>query len=245
MNEDEVVLGSSLESLIHSHEENIPLVLTSFSGPDADEIYEVPVSYEGLEFHKAIELWTYLKFSLSLSGLIINHREPSSVRLEKDKIRVVNTNEAFDVVFERCYLYQDRLIKSDLEVDSTFKSDMYKVMDFMKIRVGTNKGQHIVKGTGFIDRFVLFGSDLISVSYLTSSQLMDFDYSDTIVRFTAQKQLPDSGLIVLPYVDKEKKFKRKLNLEVIRREVVPLQTTIYKDTKRIKNRGNTKERLSK
>tara|TARA_B100001094_G_C17930131_1_gene670319 strand:+ start:76 stop:813 length:738 start_codon:yes stop_codon:yes gene_type:complete len=239
VNKEQVVLGSCLSSLCHSYKQNIPIILTNFSGPTDDEIFETPCVIDDLGFNKKNEAWTYLKFVLALRGLVINYKEPSSVRLSSDQVKIINANEVVTVGFNKCFLYQDRHIKSDLTIKDTLNIGLHKVLDYMKIRVGTHLGLDKVSCTGsFLDSVVLEGSSVIGVSYLSGPQLLDFNYSDTITRFTTQKLLQGSGLIALPYVDRDKKFKRKLSLEVLKRDVIPMQLTTYIDTDKVKNFGN-------
>ena len=106
----------------------------------------------------------------------------------------------------------------------------------MKIRTGTHVGLSNIDVTGsHIDCIVVRDSDLIARSYQDQENLLDFNYSDTMSRFVCEKELSNSNVIELPYVDKDKRFQRKLSLEVVQREVIPLEVIYLKDTGRIVN----------
>ena len=243
MNKDSLVVGSSVEALLHSYAKKVHIILSSFSPPTKDLYYENPLLYDGLVFLEQRDLWGYLKFLCAMEGLVINEKEPSSVRVTADEARIVDTHSATQIGFERCFLYQDNKIGCDLEIDSVVDQDTYKVLDFMKVRVGSYDGfKHLECKEFFVDNVIVDGPDVISVSYLNSEQLKDFEYSDTMSRFVVEKKLRERDLFELPHVDKEKRFKRSLKVEVVERVVIPMEIVYYKDTEKVKNCGREEER---
>ena len=246
MNRAELIVGSSTEALQKCYANHIPIILSKFVPPTEDLYYDDPFAFEGLVFFKERDLWSYLKFVCSLGGLVINHKEPSAVRVAKDLVKIVNTNQSLDIRFDKCYVYQDNKINCDLEIDYILNRDRYKVLDFMKIRMGSHSGfAHLNGGRHFVEDIYLEDSDIICVSYLSNVQINDFEYSDTMARFVTQKVLEEFKAITLPFVDKEQKFRRKLKLEVIKREVLPLETIYYKDASGVINCGRERKRTSK
>jgi hypothetical protein len=105
---------------------------------------------------------------------------------------------------------------------------MYKTVDFLRLKFcdATNLGSIFPKDT-FIDTIKSIAKkDLIAVSFLEKENLNSFDYSDTIVRMITEKLLLDSDRIVRPSVGRHSNSLRKPKLEVIKRDVFPLEEVV-------------------
>ena len=232
---DSLVVGSCVSSLLYSYKNNIPILISTYRAPTKDLIFKKPILLNDLKFLRHQDLWFYLKFSLSMRGLVANPEQPRLIKLGKINVKFDCNGKVSVLEFNRCRFYQDEIVKCDFEFEPTSNRVKYKVLDFMIIKTGTHKGvRRVACDIGHVKDIVLDGSEVIAVSELSEDQINNFDYSDTISRFITQKALEQAGLVTMPFVDKDKKFKRKLLLEVTKRDVIPLGKITYKDTGKVK-----------
>ena len=139
-----------------------------------------------------------------------------------------------EISFDKCHYYIDGSVKCSLQIESVIDEDKYKVIDFMKLRVGSHSGVwHKNINMLHIESVFLEDSNVFCRSFLNSKQLKDPECSDIISRFVVQKVLEEFDVVTLPYVDSDKNFKRKLKLEVTERLVVPMQREVYVNTEKI------------
>ena len=72
--------------------------------------------------------------------------------------------------------------------------------------------------------------------------MLNFDYSDTMSRFIVEREILNTDF-KQPFLDKERKYKRRPSPTVISRQVESVERTIYEDSEKIKNYGYNDERL--
>ena len=89
-----------------------------------------------------------------MRGLIINPTEPYSVRIEGDTIRFSGNS----ISFKKCHLFSCRKTKVDLDVKRTLNSDLYRVVDIMKLQFcNVENLETLCVSDSFIQKIMFFG----------------------------------------------------------------------------------------
>jgi|14_taG_2_1085336.scaffolds.fasta_scaffold01384_2 hypothetical protein len=226
----DVIVGSCIHALLKSYSEGTPIVLVDYESPSVDKRFEHPIRIETLNTLEVVDAWSMLKFLCSMRGLIINPDALDFLRIEKNNIGFRGTS----LEFEKCHLFPSRTIKTDLDIRKIEHENLYKTMDFMRLKFcNVTNIDTIFPKESFIDLIRCFGKkEVVAVCNLTKEQLTNFDYSDTIVRFASQKELLKDERLHRPITRGESR--RNPNLEVIERRVTPLEEVVYKSSKKVK-----------
>ncbi len=231
MNITEVVVGSCFDSLMKSHKEKIKIVLTTFEAPHFFDSLKKPVLIEGQRFSSLREAWSFLKFLNCMEGLVVNPTEPFAVRIQKNTVAFGR----HEIQFEKCHLFPDSKLKTDLEVKKIVNEDYYRVLDIMKLpfcSVEDMKTMNIPNS--FVNQVKFFGKkDIVSASYLNFKQINDFNYSDTMAKFYVEKELLHQKDLKRPLISPSR-GPRKPKPIVTERIVQPLKKVLYKSTRRVK-----------
>lgn len=237
---DELIVGGCTYALLKSYISNTPIILTKSQEPTVDLKFDSSIRIEQLITSKHSEAWSMLKFLCGMRGLIVNHREVEYVRIENLK----STTRDNQIQFNKCHLFPDSIIKTDLQIVKTKYQNCYKIIDFMRLKFcDASNLVSISPKDSFISRIESTGKkEIYSLSCLKKEQLTNFDYSDTMVRFIVQKLLLDDDSIHRPLIHKGSTARRIPKLEVTERLVLPLEEVVYRSTKKIKFYGR-KERI--
>jgi hypothetical protein len=183
---DTIVLGGTLEALIQSYVEGIPLVMVNPQLPFYRDIDPV-----GLNKNL---VWRRLSYYLSYAGLNPFADKASTCRFDED-----NTLTIFGKTAYKVQIKYNNIIRYD-EVKPTEK---LRVLDSIKIEnIQTPDIQIINKintGDDFISEFYTMINDKISeviaVSKLTQEQLKKESYSEVYARLKATEVLKNHGIV--------------------------------------------------
>ena len=243
MTKETIIVGSSVYALLLSYHKKIPIILTKFEPPSPDQTFSKPLLVEGISFESHRSCWEFLKFIVSNEGLVKNSSAPSYVRVE-EKIFFNSSGQKLSLGYENCLLFGDGIVKCTNEIKKVLNQGIYRVIDFLKLKYCDGSGLKRIKPKHTHLSEIIFDGpkDIMCVSYLNREQLQSFDFSDTISRFVVEKELLNTN-IKQPYLDKEKKYKRKPSPEVISRQVESVERVIYQDSEKIKNYGYNDEKL--
>jgi len=235
---EEVVVGGCVYALIKSFTNNLPIVLTSTCQPTVDLKFESKIRIDQLQTHRHSEAWSMLKFLCGMDGLIINSNCLDYVRVTEDTINY----STIDVQFSKCHLFPDPIINNELEIMSVENENMYKILDFMRLKFcdASNLSPIFPRETFISTIEALSKKEMYALSYLTKEQLTNFEYSDTISRFIVEKELQHRVDLHRPLITKSGTARRKPKLEVTERFVLPMRELIYKSTKKVKYYGRKK-----
>lgn len=229
---EDVIVGSCPYALLMSYAEKIPIVIDRYSSPDIDLEFKKQISVESLKTKSVADLWSMLKFLLSMEGLVINPRELEYLRIENDTLSFRNTT----ISFKKCHLFPSFIAKTELDVLRIENQNAYKTSDFMRLKFcnASNIDKILPKDT-FIDTIKCYGKkDVLAVSTLSKEQLTNFDYSDTIVRFISEKELLKDKRLYRPKISLVREGRRNPKLTVVERRVSSLEETVYKSSKKVK-----------
>ena len=231
MNCSEVIVGSCIYSLLKSYSENKKLLLTNFSPPLFVDFFSSKIIIENQEYKNISDAWSMLRFLVSMRGLIINPTEPYSVRIEEDTIRFSGNC----ISFKKCHLFSCRKTKVDLDVKRTLNSDLYRVVDIMKLQFcNVENLETLCVSDSFVQKIMFFGKKkIVCLSKLTKEQINSFDFSDTISRFYVEKKLLDCEDLIRPLISPTRGH-RKPKPIVVERVVEPLDEVVYNSTRKVK-----------
>ena len=205
-----IVIGADLEAVRYAHDNKYHLI------KNRQPYFH---SYEGKE-----EEWAAKSYRLYCIGLSPFTDKVSSLRiLQDDKIIKAHTrNNVFKIRYENLHLYDDENVEG---VSLERKLLHYRVIDWFDCQgLYDLNFEKLTTEDKFVNKVLLFKSrridgnqkylDLLCESFLTTEQLKNFDYGDTMVRFKVSKLLKDSGL-------------NRFKLHFWKRDAYPIYETIY------------------
>ena len=215
-----IVIGNSLSALMYSYIHNCPVFFTKPKIPRRFDylthgtfpllIPEHEHELKTFNQHVLVGpskqlLWDRLYFSLSLNGLIPLSNLCHSIRYDGDRLVCSNEySKICEIKFDTCHYFGDDNAKGFIR-EKKLDDDNYLCYDYIAFNSG---GKHeidfIDTNDNFVSKVWFYGSDRIdgntpirdacAVSKLTESQLLDFDYSETMARFKVLKIMKDNGM---------------------------------------------------
>jgi len=230
---DRAVVGGNLNAFIYAYTNNLPLIINSLSSP-----------YFFQEKEKT--LWNKIYFLLSISGLNMFGDKVDRIRLDDNAISVATKDfKVIKIQFNELILFDDDSLEG-LPLAKK-KKDKFIVLDWMTASPCA-KHQHehfstndnFVKDVYFYPTERMFGNhldikDLVTVSYLNSKQLQNFDYSDTYARFKTEKILKQNDITGRKngFLN-GKQVHYSLKLKVEKRDIRKMEMDLYEDTNNLK-----------
>ena len=221
-NYEKVIIGSSLNALVFSYQNNIPFVYVKLEQPNQFEFFspEQDLSLFGLEnksrtlvsptskkiigSNKSI-LWEKLYFYLSLGGLNPIADKASSIKMGDKELKVFTHKARMAKInFEELIVFSDDGV-TGLPIPIKTSENKYKVYDWFDVRSGMKHGYDFIEDDNDFVREILFyptdrvdgNSDLkdaVSVSNLTEKQFLSYDFSDINARFKTLKMMKGAGI---------------------------------------------------
>ncbi len=206
-------------------------MLTKFSPPSFIDRLEPPLEIEGQEFHTVSDAWSFLRFLISMKGLVVNPEEPFSVRIEDDTVRFGRSEATFDM----CHLFPSDSINTNLDIKRRDNVGVFRVLDMMKLPFcNVEKMKDIRIPESFIEEVRFYGKKkIVSISFLSKEQLTNFDYSDTMSRIYVEKSLLNESGLIRPLISPSR-GPRKPKPVVQERVVMPMEEVVYESTERVK-----------
>ena len=183
---DTIVVGGTLEALIHSYVEGLPLILVNPQLP-----FYRDVDPTGL--NKSL-VWKRLSYYLSYVGLNPFADKVSTCRLDEDNILTVFGKTAYkvEIKYNNIIRYDEIKPTEKLRVLDSIKAENIQTTDIETI----NK---INTGEDFITEFYTMInnkiSELIAVSHVTQEQLKQEHYSEVYARLKATEVLKQHGVV--------------------------------------------------
>ncbi len=217
---DEIVIGSSLSALIFAYINKYPVFFTEaepsfrfdFLAPEYSPMSTPSETTTLNTFDQQIQvgtqkqvLWDRLLFVLSLRGLVPLSSMCYKIRYDGDSMVCTNEySKIFEATFNKCHFFGDNNTEGFVR-KNTLDEHSYLCYDHIAFNSG---GKHeidfIYTDDDFVSEIWFYSSDRIdgntpvrdacTVSRLTESQLVDFDYSETMARFKVLKIMKDNGM---------------------------------------------------
>tara|TARA_Y100001970_G_scaffold52693_3_gene66651 strand:- start:8136 stop:8864 length:729 start_codon:yes stop_codon:yes gene_type:complete len=227
-----VVVGGNLSALLYSHTNNLPLIINKIKKPHR---------FEKINNKNALVQWHKLYYLLSNSGLNLLGVKAQSTRIKEEEISIT-TRDARVIK----YTYDKAIIFDDEEVfglpTPQKENEDFIVLDWIVTKSCQMHDHEFFKTDDNLVKEVYFypseridgnhtkKKDLVSISYLNSSQLQDFEYSDTYVKFKVTDMMKKAGIGGRKCGGNNQ---YALKLEVDRREVIKAKMHTYKNTEKL------------
>jgi len=217
---DELVIGNSLEAVSYAFLNQKNIILNDTDKPHFFDFYDAgdkldkylldDIRYELMSTDgpkivgtSKLEVWEKLVFCLSLAGFIPVSDKVFSMRVESDNLFKITTNNSRVIryKFNKLRIFDSKNISG---LQNPKEVDNFRVIDWIDVRSGM-KHEYDYLGTeeNFVKDVYFYPSprtgdgqrkDLVTVSYMTSKQLEDFEYSDTYVKFKVLSLMKKAGI---------------------------------------------------
>lgn len=208
---DTIVLGGTLEALIHSYVEGIPLIMVNPQIPFYRDI-------DPLGSNKA-RTWSKLSYYLSYAGLNPIGQKAQAYRFDENNLLTIFGKTAYKIEIQ---------YKNIIRYDQIQPTEKLRVLDYIKlVNIQLPEIQTINKintGDDFINHFytMIEGrmTEIAAISSLTQEQVNSENYSEVYARLKTTEVLKSHGII--GRVEQLKKGCRthKLKTLTLRREVL-------------------------
>ncbi len=246
---DQIVIGNDLESASFAYDEGIPLISTDITPPFFFEMVEKGlIRIDDKEVTSKREIWEFLRFELSLSGLLPFADKVARLAVDGEQIRITTKgNKFFKIAFNKLHIFNDSGVLG-VEDRLEQKADKYMVLDWFDVRTGNKHGHTTLTGdTDFVRDIYFFKSprvdgshnfkDLVAVSYLTEKQIESDEYTSLLVRYRVLDMMKEAGIRGKrngrdPKNKTKYKF-RSVAIEARKRDIVMVGKNKYKGDSRI------------
>jgi len=217
---EEIVLGNSLPALTYSLVKNVPIVFSKDTPPHPFEFFDPHldlsiyntqnlvtevISPTGVEEEGAnkLEVWNKVIFKMGLRGLVLFPFKKDSLRIEKENtLRIVEGSSLINICFDQLVVFDGQGVEGlQVEFDG-----LHQVIDWINISSGAKQKKDldvIRTGNNFVNEIRFYSSprtgnstykDCAAISYLTSDELMEVDYTDTFAKFEVRRLMKNVGL---------------------------------------------------
>ena len=217
---EKVVIGGNLEAFTYAFKHCLPVLYTNLKPPFKFDYLQPDVDFD-LNINPPpnvlktasgtttfgpprLQVWQKLLFVLSVSGKVIYGDTVRSVQIDGDEMQLsCDGTHRKSITFDQAIVFDDERVAGlpTIKRQTKYKNIVY---DWVNIVSG---GSHEYGLLQYDDEFVntvhFYPSerndntrlkDLVSVSYLTDEQLIDFSYSDTYVRFKLLDLFKELGI---------------------------------------------------
>jgi hypothetical protein len=214
-----VIIGDSLEALLLGYKMALPVISPSFTEPYFFETYEpsVDLSFLGIEniprtltspstettvgVEKRI-VYRRIASLMSLAGLLPFTGQAMAMRpAGENRVRVILDHaRAANFTYESSIIVGQNLLKPKIPPDK------YMVLDWINVRSGMIHPYDRIETTSDLARCIHFypthridgnhqsSKDAVAVSYLTRSEMDNYAFSDTYVRFRVLEEMKAAGI---------------------------------------------------
>jgi len=183
---DTIVLGGTLEALIHSYVEGIPLIMVNPQIP-----FHLDNDPRGSNKER---IWSKLSYYLSYAGLNPIGLKAGNYRLDEDKKITIFGKTAYKVEIQ---------YKNIFRYDEIQPTEKLRVFDYIKLEnIQSSNIQtinNIKTNEDFINSFYTMinerMSDIVSISSLTQAQLNSEEYGIVVARMKTEDVLKKNGIV--------------------------------------------------
>lgn len=183
---DAIVLGGTLEALIHSYVEGIPLIMVNPQIPFYRDI-------DPLGSNKATT-WSKFSYYLSYAGLNPIGQKAGSYRFDEDNVITIFGKSAYKIQIQ---------YKNIIRYDQIQPTEKLRVLDYIKVEnIQSTDIETINKintAENFVNHFytMIDGNmtKLAAISSLTQEQVNSENYSEVYARLKTVEVLKNNGII--------------------------------------------------
>ena len=206
---DTIVIGGCLPSLLYAFKNGLPVIFSKPRPPFRyDKIQkDYDLSFLGLEpfdLYYQKQVWERLLVLLGLSGNLPLSSNASGMRIVDNLLTVTtNNHRVVKFTFDKLVIFDDEGVTGLPPISGEIK-EKNRVIDWVNVRQGAKHQHDEIIGEGnFVNKIIFYPSDrhdnrklkdLVAISYLTDEELLDHDYSDTMVKFKVTKMMKSVGI---------------------------------------------------
>ncbi len=217
---DRIVIGGNLEAFTYAFKHCLPVLYTNLKPPfkydylQPDVVFDLNTTSPPIVLKTAsgtttcgppkLQIWQKLLFLLSVAGKTVYGDTVRSIHIEGNEIQLsCDGARRKTITFDQAVIFDDEKIIGLPLINKQIK---YKniVYDWVNIVSGGSHEYDLLRyDDDFVNTVHFYPSerndntrlkDLVSVSYLTDEQLVDFSYSDTYVRFKLLDLFKELGI---------------------------------------------------
>lgn len=219
---DKIVIGSCLNAMMYAFNNSYPIFFTEpqkpfrfdYLEPDLDLLF-LKIGSQTREINTFNEpvtvgiqkqvLWERLLFLLSIGSRAPLSNLAKSMRIEDDSLTCFNEySKIAKITFNNCYYFGDNNIINHKQKKNV-ANEKFLCYDWIAFnRGGKHKIDFIETEDKFVHKIWFYPSDRIcgktqvkdacAVSILTTSQLSEFNYSETMARFKLIHEMESRGM---------------------------------------------------
>ena len=217
-----ITIGGSLAALQHAYQTNSKLIINKMFFP-------MP-----FERHWVRQTWGLIYYKLMMDGKIIGGDSVNGVKIDDEEVIVIcKGNVVNRVPFDSITVFNDQNVLGLPDIKKELNEN--KILDIMAPqsfvfhdkRFDYESEDRLVSEIHVYKKKYNTPIYIWAVSNLSTKDLQDFNFSDTMVKFKSEEILKQSG-----YTGKSHN-RDEIILDVVSREVIP-QMNIYEDTEKIK-----------
>ena len=219
---ENIVVGSSLTAALFAFENKYPLYFTNAERPFRFDHLEVGQDFDNLKIPSSIKvvksfdgqqtlgipkhiLWERVMFLLSLDSKTPLSNLCSTIRNNGDSISCFNDySKICEIKYETCYYFGDTNASGFVRKKGLAESK-FMCYDWIAFnRGGKHEIDYIKTNDKFVNEVWFYSSDRIDgntavkdacvVSELSESEMLDFDYSETMARFKLIHTMESNGM---------------------------------------------------
>ena len=194
------IVGSGIDVLLYAYQTAASVFLTRDLRPHPFEFLDDKEKYEHLGFdgHRACDLYDFLLFNLSLAGRVPMCGKVASVERSGDGELLVVAERGRELK-----VFAEEILFAEPEISK----DKHTVLDWINVRRGQkHEFDYMETESDFVKQLYFYPTervkgaeasgykDVISISYLTSDQLLDYNYSEFIVRKKVRARMEEAGI---------------------------------------------------
>lgn len=230
-----VVVGGNLAALLYSRDIGAPIIINKISKP---------YRFEKINNKNALVQWHKLYYSLSNSGLNLLGTKAQNTRIKEEELSIT-TKDARVIKFD----YDKVVVFDDENVlglpTPKKENENFIVLDWIIAKsCQMHVHDYFKTEDAFVNEVYFYPSeridghhpnkkDLVSISYLNSSQLEDFEYSDTYAKFKVMNMMKEAGIGGRKCGGNNQ---YALKLEVTKREIIKSSMHTYENTEKLEFR---------
>lgn len=198
---DDLNIGGTLEALVHSFVNNIPLIIDKPILPF--ELDPCPLDwnisifgFQNPELVTKLQLWDRLSFLLSASGYLLFPNNIQSVRTENKRIVLTTTNNSYYSIYYK-----------NVNLFDNIDSNLVYIYDWFAVHSGFdgNGADVLQSGSDFVKQIIFYPSrrssvrrtsrDLVAVSVLHESLKDNSEFSEGICRLKVLRMIKEAGFV--------------------------------------------------
>ena len=239
-----IVIGNCINSIVYAFTKDYYYLATNDNIPPFYKTLPIRI----LASNRQDYTWSRFILLMSLQGKVLSCADADSIKIDEDKITIVQNGHRSKYFFDNCYIFDTTDLVLQNKISKT-KKDSYKVYDDFEISNLGSKHKYLppmLSTNNFVSQIHYYISDRVDganyvtdclvESVLCKDELNSFDYSDSMVRFYVERHLHSIGVygnFMNFYKNGSPKY-RKPKVIHKTRQLQKVENNTYLDSEKIK-----------